>query len=112
MSDEKVYFEDRLRESWKKFRHWVDNLLDGHISEDDREWDAFLDRLVAVREGKAPKYDGEWIPCEYRQPPKPGTYLTTTRKGAVRMNHWHGKTWGYQGDAIAWRPLPEAYRHE
>lgn len=103
------YIEDRITDAVRRFTGWLGRVLDGEQSEDDREWDAFLDRLVAIREGKAPSYDGEWIPCEYKQPPKRGTYLTTTRRGAVRVNHYHGDRWGYQDDAIAWRPLPEAY---
>lgn len=103
-----MYFEDYVMVAWKKLKHWIDDILTGHISEEDREWDEFLDRLVAVRYGKAPITDGGWVPCEYKQPPRCGTYLTTTKRGAVRTNHWYGESWGHK-DAVAWRPLPEPW---
>lgn len=104
---EKVYIEDRLQ----RFAHWLGQIFDGKYTEEDQEWDEFIDRLVAVREGKAPAYDGGWIPCSYQEPPKEGSYLTTTIAGAVRVNHYYGSghLWGYGENAIAWRPLPEAY---
>lgn len=50
--------------------------------------------------------NSRWIPCKERLPEEKGTYLTTTIKGAVRVNHFHGKQWGYSNDAVAWMPLP------
>lgn len=51
----------------------------------------------------------QWIPCSEILPKEKGTYLTTTTKGAVRVNHFYGKQWGYNNDAVAWMPLPEPY---
>lgn len=107
---ERVYIEDIISEILKRLKSAIFAYLDRFETEEDREFDAFIDRLVAVREGKAPAYDGGWIPCSYRQPPKSGSYLTTTRAGAVRVNHFYGQGWGYKGDAVAWRPMPEAYK--
>ena len=53
-----------------------------------------------------------WIPCSEILPKEKGTYLTTTIKGAVRVNHFHGKQWGYSNDAVAWMPLPEPWKGE
>lgn len=54
----------------------------------------------------------KWIPVSERLPEEKGTYLTTTIKGAVRVNHFYGKHWGYSNDAVAWMPLPEPYKEE
>lgn len=76
---EQVYFEDRLRDWWKHFRHWVDDLLDGVVSEDDTERTAFKHDLmdaptidavevVRCRECKFANFDFpdhlEWVYCE------------------------------------------------
>lgn len=109
---ERVYIEDIITEILKRLKSAIFAYLDRFETEEDREFDAFIDRLVAVREGKAPSFDGGWILCGVHQPPHSGTYLTTTAKGAVRVNHYydyHG-TWGYNNDAVAWRPMPEAWR--
>lgn len=103
--------ERKLIRLWERVKRNIDEALTG-TNEDEREWDLFLDRMVAVREGKAPSFDSGWILCGVHQPPHSGTYLTTTAKGAVRVNHYydyHG-TWGYNNDAVAWRPMPEAWR--
>jgi hypothetical protein len=105
--------EKWLIRSWERIKHKIDYALTGQ-DPDEVEWDAFLDRMVAVRTGMAPALEprDEWILCAVHQPPHSGTYLTTTAKGAVRVNHYydyHG-TWGYNNDAVAWRPMPEAWR--
>lgn len=106
---ERVYIEDIITEILKRLKSAIFAYLDRFETEEDREFDAFIDRLVAVREGKAPAYDGGWIPCSYRQPPKDGTYLTTTQKGAVIVNHFYPLGWG-RVDVVAWRPMPEAWK--
>ena len=108
-TNERVYIEDIIGELMKRIKTKVSAFLDGLESEEDREWDAFIDRLVAVREGKAPPDDG-WICCEERQPMKPGSYLTTTKAGAVRVNRFYGDQWGHKNNAVAWRPLPDPWR--
>lgn len=54
----------------------------------------------------------QWIPVEERLPDENGSYLTTTRNGRVRVNHfykYHG-IFGYQNNVIAWMPQPEPYK--
>ena len=106
--------EEKLIAAWERIKRSVDEALTG-TTEDEREWDAFLDRMVAVRTGKAPALEArdEWILCAVHQPPQPGTYLTTTDRGKVRTDHWYDEPhehWGHKGRTIAWRPLPEAYK--
>lgn len=103
--------EEKLIAAWERIKRSVDEALTG-TNEDEREWDAFLDRMVAVRTGKAPTIEArdEWILCTLHQPPRPGTYLTTTARGKVRTDHWYIDRWGHKGEVIAWRPLPEAWR--
>ena len=109
---ERRYIEDILADKWTRLKAWTRDRLDGNLNDDDKEWDAFIDRLVAIREGKGPADNGAWVPCELKQPPKEGTYLTTTRRGAVRVNHYYElhNAWGHNNDAVAWRPLPEPWR--
>ena len=108
--------EAKLISLWERIKRSIDEALTG-TNEDERAWDEFLDRMVAIRSGQAPPFDADgdkWIPCDKHLPPKEGTYLTTTEKGAVRVNHFyeiHG-VWGYDNNAIAWRPMPEAWRAE
>ena len=110
---QRKYIEDILGDFWRRLRAWIRDRLEGNLDDDDKEWDAFIDRLVAIREGKGPADNGAWVPCEMKQPPKEGTYLTTTKSGAVRVNHYYpGGSWGYNNNAVAWRPLPEPWRAE
>lgn len=55
-----------------------------------------------------------WIPVSERLPEESGSYLTTTRNNAVRVNHFyagHGRqVFGYRNNVIAWMPLPEPYK--
>lgn len=107
--------EQSMLNAWERWKKKIDYALTGQNPE-DVEWDAFLDRMVAVRTGKAPALEAkdEWILCAVHLPPVEGTYLTTTAKGAVRVNHFyksHG-LWGYGNNAVAWRPLPEPWRAE
>lgn len=53
----------------------------------------------------------EWIPCSERLPEYEGTYLTTTKNGVVRINHFYPshKRFGYRF-TIAWMSMPEPYR--
>ena len=57
-----------------------------------------------------------WIPVSERLPEESGSYLTTTRNNAVRVNHFyagHGhQVFGYRNNVIAWMPLPEPYKDE
>lgn len=106
--------EKWLIRSWERIKHRIDYALTGQ-DPDEVEWDAFLDRMVAVRTGMAPALEArdEWILCAVHQPPQPGTYLTTTDRGKVRTDHWYGEPhehWGHKGRTVAWRPLPEAWR--
>ena len=102
---------EKLIMAWEWFKKKIDYALTGNDPE-DAEWEAFLDRLVAVRTGKAPSIEArdEWILCSLHQPPTQGTYLTTTAKGKVRTDHWYMSRWGHKGEVVAWRPLPEAWR--
>lgn len=55
-----------------------------------------------------------WIPVSERLPEESGSYLTTTRNNAVRVNHFyagHGhQVFGYRNNVIAWMPLPAPYK--
>ena len=108
--------EAKLIAIWERIKRSIDEALTG-TNDDERAWDDFLDKMVMIRSGQAPPFAAEgdkWIPCDKHLPPKDGTYLTTTKKGAVRTNHFyktHG-LWGYDNNAVAWRPLPEAWRAE
>ena len=105
--------EQSMLNAWERCKTKIDYALTGQNPE-DAEWDAFLDRMVAVRTGKAPALEAkdEWILCAVHLPPVEGTYLTTTAKGKVRTDHFYGTRWGHKGEAVAWRPLPEPWRAE
>lgn len=55
-----------------------------------------------------------WIPVSEGLPEESGSYLTTTRNNAVRVNHFyagHGhQVFGYRNNVTAWMPLPEPYK--
>jgi hypothetical protein len=54
---------------------------------------------------------GEWRPISQRKPPRPGSYIITTDKGAVCQAHWHGEKFsGAAGaHAVAWKEKDEPW---
>lgn len=54
---------------------------------------------------------GEWRPLSQRKPPKPGSYMITTDKGAVCQAYWHGEKFsGAAGShAVAWKERDEPW---
>ena len=54
---------------------------------------------------------GEWRPLSQRKPPRPGSYVITTDKGAVCQAYWHGEKFsGAAGShAVAWKEKDEPW---
>lgn len=59
-----------------------------------------------------------WIPCDKQAPPKDGTYMVTTAKGAIRFDRYVDGEWamcsttirGRYKPHLAWCYMPEAYQ--
>lgn len=65
-----------------------------------------LDRMYDLGNVEA----NQWIPVKDHLPDEDGTYMTVTRRGRVRENHFHGccgvGKFGYSNDATHWMPRP------
>ena len=65
-----------------------------------------------------PSAEARWIPCSERLPSVSGTYIVTTAKGAVCLDHFyadsHEPHWSYwrTRTTLCWMPLPKPYREE
>lgn len=100
---------DKIKEvCFSKEQKWVDFRV-SHGSNGQRDFIInFIESLPPV----TPKQ--RWIPVSERLPEESGSYLTTTRNNAVRVNHFyagHGhQVFGYRNNVIAWMPLPEPYK--
>lgn len=59
-------------------------------------------------------YNSGWILRTDSLPSSEGSYLVTTKNGAVRVVHYYpsNKTFSYRDDCVAWRPLPKPYKEE
>lgn len=59
-----------------------------------------------------------WIPCSERLPSVSGTYIVTTVKGAVCLDHFYADSyephWSYwrTRTTLCWMPLPKPYRED
>lgn len=60
-----------------------------------------------------------WTPCSERLPEEKGRYLITTKRFGDFVVDWNifmigtkiiQEGWLYNGDVIAWMPMPEPYR--
>lgn len=55
----------------------------------------------------------EWFSVIDNHPGEKGTYLTVTKKGAVRTNHYYGNhEWGYGNDCLYWAYMPDPPKRE
>lgn len=54
---------------------------------------------------------GEWRPLSQRKPPRPGSYVITTDKGAVCQAYWHGEKFSSAAGAhaVAWKEKDEPW---
>ena len=65
--------------------------------------------------------ESKWIPCITQLPKYEGFYLVTKRRSSsllkcpeyyIDIAGFKDGNWGYWGEIVAWKPLPEPYKAE